>query len=649
MIFTALHRTHQLPELLLAIITPALVVFIKVAKMTEVAATYFFLTLTKEWFMKNFFYGWIFLALAAPAFAQQSQEISGQVLYKIKDNVSSEQLQKLSNILAELGQSKIQKSSIENPYVELIDFGQQKTQNTLTNETVIQMLEATGAVDFAESNRIEFEIGYRATDPDFNDQWHHENMEDEKAWEITTGRSDIVVAVCDSGVEAQHEDLKGNVLSPGYNFVTNKAESRPSTSHGTMVAGVIASLNNYKGGVGVAPNSKILPLKITTNGSTSLSTIARCIRYGADQGAKVINVSFTGINSSTVSAAGKYARDKGSLLIYAAGNQGNNQTNYPDWINVVAVGATTSQDKRSSFSNYGNFIDVVAPGSAIFTTAPYITRGTSKYKSVNGTSFAAPIAAGVAALIWSVNPEFTPEQVEKFLVDGADDLGNSYVYGAGRVNSYQSVSLAQAATRDNQKPVAKFVINSDSNMAPAKVELNSAQSFDSDGSIVTRTWYLDGKLAGSGENLVLELEDAKTYEIKLVVTDNHGESNSSIQTLKIVAPATGLMKVSNIRMSVSYSYSRATARAQVKVTDTNNKVLPNAKVSATWDGVVFHAVTDSSGTAFFTSPTNARTHQFEFQVQNIEKDEYEYSHSLNDQSQGSIRAPQVWYRRIFGR
>lgn len=312
---------------------------------------------------------------------------------------------------------------------------------------------ATGAFKFIEYNTLENEDDEAPSEVEMDKQWHHNKIETELAWDLTRGTHQVIVAVCDSGAQASHEDLKDNVL-PGWNLVENNSDPAPTTSHGTFVAGLIAAHTNGQGGAGVAPEVKILPLRISnSSGGTNMKLITDCIRMAADRGAKVINVSFTGIESRSVQEAGKYAHDKGALLVYAAGNQGKNRSvnSYPDYPNVLAVGGTNTSDKRWTYrknifftggSNYGQFIDIVAPGQNLYSTTIYSSNTQSKYRTGSGTSYSAPIVAGVAALIFSINPNFTPKQVEKILLDSADNIGSASVFGAGRVNAYEAVRLA---------------------------------------------------------------------------------------------------------------------------------------------------------------------------------------------------------------
>ncbi len=319
-------------------------------------------------------------------------------------------------------------------------------------EELRQEMLRSAAFKFVEYNTIEDEDDEAPSELDSDLQWHHVNIGTLEAWRTTKGEGSVTVAVCDSGAQPDHEDLAANLL-PAWNLVENNSNPTPTTSHGTFVAGIIAASLNELGGVGVAPQVKLLPIRISNaKGGTTMKLITDCIRLAADRGARVINVSFTGVESRVVEEAGQYAAQRGALLVYAAGNQGKlrSLSTYPDYPHVLAVGATTKDDRRWTYrknifssggSNYGAFIDLVAPGHNIYSTTIY--RGSqARYRSGSGTSYAAPVVSGVAALVFAVNPLLAPKQVEQILLESADPIGSENVFGAGRVNAHEAVRLA---------------------------------------------------------------------------------------------------------------------------------------------------------------------------------------------------------------
>lgn len=327
--------------------------------------------------------------------------------------------------------------------------------NKSTSKEDLEKIKAE-MINSGEYKFVEFDTTeYEATDSNdsalaLSGGWQHNAIDTSGAWPLIKNPSEVIVAVCDSGLESTHDDLQ-NVSVPGHSFVGDAFDTTPTTHHGTMVSGLISGQQNleYKTS-GIAPFVKIMPIRIAnSSGSSSLSTIVECIKYGADHGAKVINVSFTGVNNYSIEEAGKYAADRGALLVYSAGNQGKYR-DYPDHKNVLIVGGIEKSKYRWNCStwykkcgsNYGNFIDLVAPARGVLTTMAYNTLGGSKYDEVNGTSFSAPIVSAVAALIYSVNPYFTPSQVESILKETSETLGEEYVYGSGLVNAKKAVELA---------------------------------------------------------------------------------------------------------------------------------------------------------------------------------------------------------------
>ena len=317
---------------------------------------------------------------------------------------------------------------------------------------------ASGNYEFVSFNTIDALPTFKRTDGvgddlDVSNQWHHAKIQTLKSWNLTNLQTHTLVAVCDSGIMHDHEDLAGQ-LRDGYNMVDGVSDNSTTTSHGTFVGGLIAALANDLAGLGTAPNVSILPIRISdAKGTADMEHIIACIRYAADQGARVINVSFTGVNNPAIEEAGHYASDRGALLVYAAGNAGKyrSRLNYPDYDHVFVVGASTESDKRWKWykskkswggSNYGPFIDIMAPGADLFSTTLYDPAlPLEKYRTGSGTSFAAPVVSAVASLLFSARPDLSPLKVMSYLKRSADRMGSSTYYGAGRVNAYKALKL----------------------------------------------------------------------------------------------------------------------------------------------------------------------------------------------------------------
>lgn len=294
-------------------------------------------------------------------------------------------------------------------------------------------------------------------DPGFTTQWHLAKIQAPAAWDLQTGSEQLRVAVIDSGVNASHPDV-GRVL-PGYDFVNNDADASDDNGHGTAVAGCISpATNNNLGIAGLSWNTAVLPVKVLgATGSGSYSAIANGITYSADWGARIINLSLGGTsNSTTLQNAVNYAWNKGCVIVAAAGNNGNNTAFYPAACNhVVAVSATRSNDTLTSWSNYGTYVDLSAPGENIWT----LDNGSS-YKYINGTSFSSPIVAGVLALMASSGTLSNAELVDLLLAN-ADDIGTAgydVYYGHGRVNAYRAVRAAgEFQGLDSSAPVVSIL------------------------------------------------------------------------------------------------------------------------------------------------------------------------------------------------
>ncbi|MBE0639120.1 MAG: S8 family serine peptidase [Bacteroidales bacterium] len=307
-------------------------------------------------------------------------------------------------------------------------------------------------------------------DPSYASQYHHPLMNNHLAWDITLGSSSIIVGITDDGVELTHSDLAPNIWvnageiagngidddGNGYiddvngwdfsNGNNNPNPDQPSHSHGTHVAGITAArTDNAIGVAGVAGHSTIMPLQFYNNITWTAAMINETFTYAADNGAKIVNTSYNidGWVGDPVFTAGlQYLYDAGVLHLNSAGN--NSQLNPPRqaFQQTLLVASTDNADVKSSFSNYGNGVDVSAPGSLILST---VTGNSYDYYS--GTSMATPNAAGVAALIWSANPTWTRDQVAAQLLATADNIDASNptrigLLGSGRVNSYAALTAA---------------------------------------------------------------------------------------------------------------------------------------------------------------------------------------------------------------
>jgi subtilisin family serine protease len=299
---------------------------------------------------------------------------------------------------------------------------------------------------------------FAKTPNDINqDQWYLKRWNSsygvnaEATWDITTGTSDVTIAVIDTG-KINHPDLTGKWL-PGWDFVQNDnnptdpgrtpGEIADSEWHGTAIAGVIAAAtDNGVGMAGINWNSKIVPVRVGGGDGAYDSAIIKGILWAAglnvsgapvnSNPAKLINVSWGGEGdcSTEFQEAIDAAHDAGSLVVVAAGNDDDDAAYYSpaNCANVVSVGASDTSGDFATFTNYGPSVDLLAPGVSIYTAncTPTITCSSYGYGFKDGTSFSAPIVVGVASLMLSVNPTLTPVQIENLLIESASDVQGLY-------------------------------------------------------------------------------------------------------------------------------------------------------------------------------------------------------------------------------
>jgi subtilisin family serine protease len=305
---------------------------------------------------------------------------------------------------------------------------------------------------------VELDLAVRpsgsVSDPSFGSSWFMPKIQATTAWDSSNG-SGVTIAILDTGVNGNHPDLASNIV-PGWNVHNNTADTSDAYGHGTAVAGAAAMVgNNGAGSAGVAWGAKIMPVRITgSDGLAYFSTMAQGIYWAADHGAKVVNISFQSVSSSaTVDSAAQYLRSKGGVVVVAAGNTGVEQT-FPAFDSMLSVAATDKNDAFATFSSYGSYVDVAAPGDYIYSTTP---EGT--YANWRGTSFASPVAAGAVALMMSANSTLGPADIDKIIKSTAVDLGAAGVdkyFGHGRIDAGKAVATAKASTStqitDSQAP-----------------------------------------------------------------------------------------------------------------------------------------------------------------------------------------------------
>jgi subtilisin family serine protease len=278
-----------------------------------------------------------------------------------------------------------------------------------------------------------------------------------EGWSWSTGSSGTIIAIIDTGIALAHEDLKNKIL-PGYDFVNDDADPQDDNGHGTLVASLAAAeTNNGIGIAGVAWNASLLPVKVLdSQGNGNYLTIAAGIKYAADQGAKVLNLSLGGNSDSFIlKDACQYAYDKGCSLVAASGDSGSDAVQFPAAYDSLctAVGACDANDVLATFSNRGPQIDVVAPGVWVFGALYDPARPTElrSYAWANGTSLAAAHVSGAVALLVSYKPQLTNQQIMAIIKYTADDVNRSQKPGVDTDMGYGRINL--------QTLLAPFTLN----------------------------------------------------------------------------------------------------------------------------------------------------------------------------------------------
>jgi len=352
---------------------------------------------------------------------------------------------------------------IPNIKVAVFDSLNNNTSNIVNNMEKLQKFEYVEAekqliiddIPAIVINDNPFNMSASRTDPLITKQWHLKTIRAQEAWQTTEGEG-IIVAVVDSGVDINHPDLKTNIIA-GYNVLEPKKPIIDEVNHGTHVAGIIASIkDNGIGGCGVAPKTKIMPVKVMDSCVGEVADMAEGIVWATDHKADIINLSLGSSpldynykkSDKTLRKAIAYAFKHNVIVVAAIGNANMQENSTPAYLadkigytNLIVVGATTKNDEKSKFSNFGPWITVTAPGSNILSTLS-TTESNKAYGTMNGTSMSAPIVSGIAALILSKTKNHDPYFVKSKIKQSVVDLGEpgfDIKFGYGRIDASLAV------------------------------------------------------------------------------------------------------------------------------------------------------------------------------------------------------------------
>jgi len=297
-------------------------------------------------------------------------------------------------------------------------------------------------VEYAEEDFVA--QAFEVNDPQYSSQWGLAKIQAPGAWDTTHGGVSVDIAIVDTGINSSHPDLAGKIAASVNCTISSSCPSFTTTDpdgHGTHVAGIASSITNN--GLGVAGTSwegRLMSIKsLDDNGSGYYSWVANGIYWAANNGAEVINLSLGGSSSSsTLQNAVDYAWGKGVVVVAAAGNSGSSFRTYPAYYtNTIATAATDSNDKRATFSNYGSWVDVAAPGVFILSTYE------GGYDYLSGTSMSTPFVSGLAALLKGQNPSWSNSQIRNQIELTADKIAGTGSYWAkGRINACSAVGCA---------------------------------------------------------------------------------------------------------------------------------------------------------------------------------------------------------------
>lgn len=346
-----------------------------------------------------------------------------RVIVKFKDSVNTEAQE---NLFKKLNVARKEKHRLKGTFVANI-------QKNKVND-YLKLFSQSSLIEYVEPDFIATKVE-TPNDSLFTSQWGLTKIQASNAWDVTHGVSSSYIAILDTGIDQNHPDVGTKVVKRA-NFTSDPDVD--GDGHGTHVAGIASSItNNALGIAGVGYNSGLYSVKVLdNNGSGYYSWIANGIIWSADNGARVINLSLGGSSSSTtLSNAINYAFGKGVVIVAASGNNNSSRRFYPAYYsNTIAIAASDQNDKKASFSNYGSWVELAAPGVSILSTT------NSAYESWSGTSMATPFVAGLAALVASHNPSWSNSTIRSKIEQTADKISGTGTYWTyGRINACKAL------------------------------------------------------------------------------------------------------------------------------------------------------------------------------------------------------------------
>jgi thermitase len=379
---------------------------------------------------------WVLLASPLSAAGEglplsNGKHVSGEILVKFKQGTS----------IAEIGRLSAAHSATVIDVIPQLGVVRLKIPRGVDEGQAAGAFKRNASVQYAEPEYVASAVA-APNDPYFTGgfQWNLAKVQASSAWDVTTGSPSVVVAILDTGVDLSHPDLQGKVVA-SVNF-TDSSTASDVNGHGTHVAGIVgAATNNGQGVAGLGYNTSVMNVKVMgDNGTGSFFAVAQGVVWAADHGARVVNMSLGAeFGNATLEDAVNYAWGKGVVVVAAAGNGGSSTPFYPAaYANVIAVASTDMFDKLAPLSDYGDWVDVAAPGGNIYSTLP-----NNNYASLSGTSMASPHVAGLAGLVFATVTDtnsngYVNDEVRSCIERYTDNIGVAGI-GSGRINAFKSV------------------------------------------------------------------------------------------------------------------------------------------------------------------------------------------------------------------
>ena len=475
-------------------------------------------------------------------------------------------------------------------YVGTDDFEVQAVSRGQSVRDRLVELNSNPRVEYAEPDYVA-EAYHTPNDTYYNLQWNFENSQSsgdihmKEAWDITRGAG-ATVAVVDTGVAFENygpylvaPDLADTQFVQGFDFINYDSHANDDNGHGTHVAGTIAqSTDNSYGTAGIAPDARIMPVKVlAANGGGSYSAVANGIKFAADNGADVINMSLGGSSSSaTLENAVRYAYERGVVIFAASGNDGRRRVGYPAAYDeyVIAIGATDYDERKTSYSNYGDELDFVAPGGdtgdddnddgqpdgilqqTLYQTSSGADVDRFGFYFYQGTSMATPHAAGAAALLVSIGVT-DPDTIENYLRTSAEDLDDSgwdKRYGWGLINAHKALVQAGGTVDPPEPepepepdpepvddlPAVNITSPGDNSTVSGTVSFTANASDDS--SVASVRFFIDGTSVKNDTSSPYNYswdttgEAAGQHVLRTVATDSAGQTAEDTHTVTVDNP-----------------------------------------------------------------------------------------------------------------